>query len=135
MMKTIKSKLNQKGFSLIELMVVIVIMLILAAIAIPAFMGVVNDARVTKATSETRTVLMLAQLQVNKDEIVGADDYQLDVTTSNNGASDGETIVAILDQAAIPSEDWDYYSAKVDDSGAVSVTFNNGVIDPITLPE
>ncbi len=126
MMKTIKSKLNQKGFSLIELMVVIVIMLILAAIAIPAFMGVVKDARETKATAEVRTVLMLAQLAVNKDNLTAVD---LDTTNY-----DGEG--TIFEQAGItdPTEQGYYKSSTVTD-GKVTIVYDDGNGTEVTLPE
>lgn len=99
MMKAIKNKLNQKGFSLIELMVVIVIMLILAAIAIPAFLGVIDDSRQSAATSEVRAVLMLAQLEVNKGE-------RLD---------DSDVLEAIVTEAGVKADyDDSYYVFTVD---------------------
>ncbi|SMC42693.1 prepilin-type N-terminal cleavage/methylation domain-containing protein [Papillibacter cinnamivorans] len=70
MLKDIKSNLNKKGFTLIELIVVIAIIAILAAVLIPRFTGFTESAREKSAISDTRNVLvaveaMLAEGQTN----------------------------------------------------------------------
>ncbi|MFI3201846.1 MAG: prepilin-type N-terminal cleavage/methylation domain-containing protein [Eubacteriales bacterium] len=122
-MKKIKSKLNQKGFSLIELMVVIVIMLILAAIAIPAFMGVIQDSRDSAATANARTVLSLTQLEVNKAESIDPSNWTM-------------TFSEVVEAAGITdATEISYFSfAQIGSTLTVSITYDNGNTT-VTVPE
>ena len=47
---------NTKGFTLIEIMVVIVILCILAAVVVPNIMGRPDEARITKAKQDVRAL-------------------------------------------------------------------------------
>jgi len=59
MMKAIRRGLNRdEGFTLIELMVVVMIIAVLIAIAIPSFLGFRNSAQDRGAQSELRNVLL-----------------------------------------------------------------------------
>lgn len=76
-MKSLKR--NKKGFTLIEIIVVLVIMGILIAIAVPSVLGYVNKAKEQRYLSDARAYYIGAQGIVTnkngKDEPVG--DYDL----------------------------------------------------------
>ena len=56
MMQTIRKRLNQKGFTLVELMVVIAILGVLAAIAIPRFNESTAKANTARIQADLRTI-------------------------------------------------------------------------------
>lgn len=80
---------NNKGFSLVELIVVIAIMAILAAVAIPTFAGFINKANVAADEgfmNDLEYAIELAYAQEPEKEIV-----EIKV----NLAADGKTITSI----------------------------------------
>lgn len=73
---------NKKGFTLIELIVVIAILGILSLFLVPSFMGYAEDAKIQVAKSNTRTVWSAANavmIQNSYDDSIDGDVFKTKV--------------------------------------------------------
>lgn len=73
---------NNKGFTLVEIIVVLVILAILAAFTIPTMLGFVEDAKAKAYIAEAREVYVAAQAAAS--EMVGADRSDLQTGSGNS---------------------------------------------------
>lgn len=82
MMRFIRKRLeNQEGFTLIELMVVVLIIAILIAIAIPTFLGARRRAQDRQAQSNLRNALTAQKTYYTDPQVYLSDDVPADETT------------------------------------------------------
>ena len=129
MLKRIREMKDQDGFTLIELMVVVLIIAILIAIAIPTFLGLRSRAQNRSAQSDLRNGLTAAKAYYTDGEtFVGFDATEAeDVEPSLTwGAAGSKTTVGIvaatIDDVVLTkqSESDDWFCA-MDDNGVSSV--------------
>ena len=76
-----KARENKKGFTLVELIVVIVILGILAAILVPSFIGYMNKANNSQAQIQARSLYLAGKT-------IAAEEYDLPKTEIKNTDED-----------------------------------------------
>ena len=109
---------NSKGFTLIELMIVVVIIGILAAIAIPNFISMQDRAREGSVKSNMHTV----QLAVEDFAVQNDGTYPL--------AADGPAVEALLPGGAVPNNPFTGVPATVGWGAAAATQGDMGYVIP-----
>src|SRR4030067_2442953 len=94
---------KEKGFTLVELMVVIIILAVLTAIAVPSYMALRNRARTAAAQSEMKNIATALELY-NADE----DAYPLTLEYPDALEPDYMTAVPVTDPWGV--DDYGYVS-------------------------
>jgi prepilin-type N-terminal cleavage/methylation domain-containing protein len=106
---------NKKGFTLIEIIVVLVILAILVAIAIPTMFGYIEEARAAEFAQEARIGYLAAQWVVSESAMTHA-----------GGRAEGAR-VAVAGLNAQQSPYWTSFMSRTD---GTSGTFSNVVLEP-----
>ncbi len=125
-----KSVFSQKGFTLVELMIVVVVIGILSAIAMPAYTGYVKRGKAAEATATLADMRIKMEqfFQDNRTYIGGACTPTSTVKYFTYTCSAGPSATAYtLNAAGNASEDMGSFNFTVDQSNVKTSTFDGTV--------
>ena len=74
-------KMNKKGFTIVELVIVIAVIAILAAVMIPTFGGIIDKANASKALQNAQNAYKNALIEVMADGVIDEPTYSDDTYT------------------------------------------------------
>ncbi len=129
MFKTILKKRNNKGFSLVELIVVILIMAIIAVALAPQVMKWVGTSRTStdnnnKATLKSAISTAVADAQANNVTTLALGPIAINATNFGTSSSDTTKINYYIAQVLNGDYCGGGYSVTISDTGAVTIDGN-----------
>ena len=129
MMLALRSKMNKKGFTLVEVIVVLVILAILAAILVPSMIGWIDKANQKAAVVEGRTILVAAQTIVSENyaTYTGASAATALSTTHEGDAETLANVGASITTGSVTITGGQVTAfTMTDSSGKYTVTYSGG---------
>jgi prepilin-type N-terminal cleavage/methylation domain-containing protein len=128
--------MNQRGLSLLELLIAVVVIGILAAISIPILAGVKDRARIASARADVRNYMTAQEAYFSDNATYGAwgdltaPPYSVSVSPGNIGSGVGEAggySISISNQSAVVGRNVCHVAvgsmaSNPDDDGAVACT-------------
>ncbi len=102
MLKTMRTRLNKdEGFTLIELMVVVLIIAILVAIAIPTFLGQRKNAQDSAAKSNVRNALATEKAYFSVNQVFTATTADLAAIEPNLFGTGADPVSVVIGTAGV----------------------------------